>query len=197
MPETKTIIIKNKTISDNAIIFSLLSILIITIAIALIGNYFKLTDDELGELMPFVLGVSVVSVLYIFYRFKKPTYLLEKSDGFLILKNVKTELLITKCQIKDAKVEYGYYNFRYRSIVNTQIPVISFQLPTLKPFRCSFVSKKPIILFWDGDDTQKNIYNVQTNLEPPNYKITPHLFGQLAKMLVLDKKLVQLKIKRM
>ncbi len=192
----KPILIKNKTVNDNAVILSLLFLLFSIITLVVIAKSIDLTDDEIGELFPVALCVSAVGIFFIFYKLRKINYLLDNEGDTLILRNAKTNQILDKELIKNAKIEYGYYNYRYRTLINTQVPIISFQFPAIKPFRCSYKSTK-VIWFWNGDDTQKEIYNVPVNLEQPNYNIDGYSFDQLAKMLVPNHKLAKVEIRPM
>ncbi len=192
----KSVIIKAKNMNDNAVLFSLLSILLICIAAVLISALLNLRDDEMEGLMPFVLGVSVISIFLIFYKLKRKTYLLESADGKLMLKDAKTQLPVSEILTADAKIEYGYCHSRYRSL-NTKIAVILFQFSENLIFRCTYRSppSKPVILFWEGDDLQKKIYNLPVDLNSPDYHISVQSFIQLAEILITDHKLISLEIR--
>jgi hypothetical protein len=186
----ESVTIKSNSICDKTILFSLLYWFIILIVIILLANYFKLNDDQLGQIMPYILIFLIAGTVLIFFRFRKPVLIIEKTGDNLILKNKKNQQIIDRCNVKNVNIEYGYYNYRYRSIINTYKPVISFKFSNYNIVRCGFTLNKLVESFWEEDDPRNDKYNMPINLTKPDYIIKVKTFDCLAKILIPNHKLI-------
>jgi len=194
MKSKEKLIIKNKIININAVIFSLLSLLLILIITSIIAQLLSNNDFEfnnkLEKLLPYTILISVITTIFVFYIYRKKSYMLEIINDRLILSNLKTKQLVCEELISNIKIEYGYYS--HYQVTLGQIPIILFQFSDKLIFRCSYKSKttKPIIMYWEGDNIFKKEFTNSINLNNPNYYLDTQTFTQLAKALIPNNKLI-------